>query len=94
MSAHPGPQWALEHFDLDDAELKRAGFDGLSQTLKLTPTDHEGGGSVRVQQWDGQKWTLVSNWIKADRDTVRPLIDAKAQTYAKDHGVALRAIAQ
>ncbi|MBB4201018.1 branched-chain amino acid transport system substrate-binding protein, partial [Rhodoblastus sphagnicola] len=34
--AGPGPQWALEHFDLDDAELKRAGFDGLSQTLKLT----------------------------------------------------------
>jgi branched-chain amino acid transport system substrate-binding protein len=37
-----------------------------------------------VQQWNGQKWTPVSDWIQADRNTLRPLIDEKAAEYAKE----------
>lgn len=83
-------QWALEHLTLDDAALERAGFAGLVQHLQLTPQDHEGGGAVRVQQWDGQSWTPISDWVQADRDTLRPLIEAKSAAYAKEHGIAPR----
>ncbi len=41
------------------------GYLGLMQNLKLSCRDHEGGGSARVQQWDGANWTLVSEWIAA-----------------------------
>ena len=85
-------QWALENLKLDDATLEKAGFLGLSQNLQLTPLDHEGGGSVRVQQWDGKAWNLVSDWVKADRDTLRSLIDAKSAAYAKEHGITPRAV--
>ena len=83
-------QWALEHLKLDDAALERAGFKGLVQNLQLTPADHEGGGAVRVQQWDGSKWTPISDWVQADRDTLRPLIEAKSAAYVKEHGIAPR----
>lgn len=83
-------QWALEHLTLDDAALERAGFKGLVQNLQLTPEDHEGGGAVRVQQWDGSHWTPISDWIQADHDTLRPLIEAKSAAYAKEHGIAPR----
>lgn len=83
-------QWALEHLKLDDAALERAGFKGLVQNLQLTPADHEGGGAVRVQQWDGATWTPISDWVQADRDTLRPLIEAKSAAYAKEHGIAPR----
>jgi branched-chain amino acid transport system substrate-binding protein len=83
-------QWALEHLKLDDAALTKAGFLGLVQNLQLTPADHEGGGAVRVQQWDGAKWNLVSDWVQADRETLRPLIDAKSAAYAKENGITPR----
>jgi len=80
-------QWALENFKLDDEILKRTGFLGLAQTLTLSPEDHEGGGAVRVQQWDGAKWSVVSGWVQADRNLLRPLIDAKSAAWAQERGV-------
>jgi branched-chain amino acid transport system substrate-binding protein len=56
----------------------------LAPTLKLSATDHEGGGIARVIQWDGEKWNTVSDWIRADRDVLRPLILEKAAAYAKE----------
>ena len=60
------------------------------QKLKLSCSDHEGGGAARVQQWDGAKWNLITDWVQADRKTLRPLIDAKAAAYAKEKGTKPR----
>ncbi|MBL8435400.1 MAG: ABC transporter substrate-binding protein [Zoogloea sp.] len=83
-------RWGLEHLNIDDARLKEIGFGGLMQKLKLSCSDHEGGGAARVQQWDGAKWNLITDWVQADRKTLRPLIDAKAAAYAKEKGIKPR----
>jgi len=83
-------RWGFEHLDLDDARLKQLGALGLVQPLKLSCTDHEGGGAVRFQQWDGQKWDVVSGWVQADRATLRPLIEKSALAYAKEKGITPR----
>jgi len=85
-------QWALEHLDIDDKRLAEIGALGLAPTLRLSPTDHEGGGSAKVIQWDGEKWNVVSDWIKSDRDLLRPLILERAAAYAKEKGITLRDI--
>jgi branched-chain amino acid transport system substrate-binding protein len=94
FGAHPingeQGQWALEHLDIDDKRLAEIGALGLAPTLKLSPTDHEGGGSAKIIQWDGEKWNVVSDWIKSDRDLLRPLIFERAASYAKEKGIALR----
>jgi len=77
-------RWGLEHLNIDDTRLKAMGYFGLMQNLKLSCSDHEGGGSARVQQWDGSQWTLVSEWIAADRKLLRPLIDEKSAAFAKE----------
>jgi branched-chain amino acid transport system substrate-binding protein len=63
---------------------------GLMQPLKLSCLDHEGGGLAKVIQWDGTKWNIVSDWIRSDRELLRPLIDEKAAAYAKEKGIAPR----
>ncbi|MCP3711305.1 ABC transporter substrate-binding protein [Paraburkholderia sp. CNPSo 3274] len=83
-------RWGFEHLDLDDARLKQLGALGLVQPLKLTCADHEGGGAVRFQQWDGQKWTVISNWVQADRALLRPIIEKSALSYAKEKGITPR----
>jgi branched-chain amino acid transport system substrate-binding protein len=83
-------RWGLEHLNIDNARLKEIGFGGLMQKLRLSCSDHEGGGAARVQQWDGAKWNLITDWVQADRKTLRPLIDAKAAAYAKEKGAKPR----
>jgi branched-chain amino acid transport system substrate-binding protein len=84
-------QWGLEHLDIDDARLKALGVLGLMQPLKLSCLDHEGGGSAKIIQWDGTKWNIVSDWIRSDRELLRPLIEQRATAYAQEHGIKPRA---
>ncbi len=87
-------RWGLEHLKVDETRLKELGADGLMQPLQLSCADHEGGGAARIQQWDGTKWTPISDWVKADRALLRPLIDKKAVDYAKEKNVTRRDCSQ
>lgn len=83
-------QWGFEHLNLDDARLKQLGAYGLAQPIKLSCSDHEGGGAVRFQQWDGQQWKVISDWVQADRALLRPIIEKSANDYAKEKGITPR----
>lgn len=83
-------RWGFENLNIDDARLDQLGARGLLQPIKLSCSDHEGGGSVRFQQWDGEKWVLVSDWIAADRALLRPIIEASAKKYAQEKGLPVR----
>ncbi|SEJ10500.1 Periplasmic binding protein [Azotobacter beijerinckii] len=83
-------RWGFENLRLDDARLKELGALGLVQPLQLSCADHEGGGAVRFQQWDGAKWNLISDWVQADRALLRPIIEASSHKYAAEKGIAPR----
>jgi branched-chain amino acid transport system substrate-binding protein len=54
---------------------------GFLPPMEITPQDHEGGGWVRVYQWDGEKFVLVKDWYKAHRDIIQVRLEevVKAQ---------------
>ena len=83
-------RWGFENIRIDDARLKELGATGLVQKLKLSCADHEGGGAVRFQQWDGKQWMLISDWVQADRALLRPIIEASSTAYAKEKGRPVR----
>ncbi len=83
-------RWGLENLDITEARIKELGAEGLMQPLKVTCKDHEGGGLVKFQQWDGSKWEVISDWIEADRALVRPMIEASARKYAEEKGIEVR----
>jgi branched-chain amino acid transport system substrate-binding protein len=83
-------RWGFEHLDIDDARLKVLGALGLLQRIKLSCADHEGGGAVRFQQWDGSKWATISDWVHPDRALLRPIIEASAKKYAAEKGIKPR----
>jgi branched-chain amino acid transport system substrate-binding protein len=82
--------WGLEHLRIDEKRVAELGATGLLQPIELSCADHEGGGAARIQQWDGEAWQTVSDWVHADRELLRPLIDAKAAQYAKEKNVTAR----
>jgi branched-chain amino acid transport system substrate-binding protein len=83
-------RWGFEHLKFDEKRLKEVGAYGLLQPLKLSCADHEGGGAVRFQQWDGKQWKVISDWVQADRALLRPIIETSSKAYAKEKGITPR----
>jgi branched-chain amino acid transport system substrate-binding protein len=83
-------QWALEHLNITPERIKEMGAEGLMFPLKTSCKDHEGGGAVRIQQWDGEKWVSVSDWIQPYSDLVRAEVEKSAAQYAKEKGITPR----
>jgi branched-chain amino acid transport system substrate-binding protein len=83
-------QWGLEHLSLTAASLKEMGAEGLISPITLSCRDHEGGGGVKFQQWDGKQWTVLTDWTATDQALVRPLVEASAARYAQEKGITPR----
>ena len=83
-------QWGLEHLTLTAAYLKEMGVEGLLPPITLSCCNHEGGGSVKFQQWDGTQWTVLTDWMAPDQALVRPLVEASAAKYAQEKGITPR----
>ena len=74
----------LEKFVLDEARLKELGLEGFTGPVKGSCADHEGAGSIFIQQWTGDDWKRVSDLIEPMNDKVRPLLEEAAASYVSD----------
>ncbi len=74
----------LETFDLSAARLKELGLEGFAAPVKASCSDHEGAGSVFLQQWNGSAWEKISDAIAPMNDVVRPLLEEAADKYTAD----------
>jgi branched-chain amino acid transport system substrate-binding protein len=76
----------LETLDMTEARWKELGLPEFGATITgITCTDHSGHQSAYIQQWDGTKWIMGSDWISPMKERVRPLLEAAARDYvAKD----------
>jgi branched-chain amino acid transport system substrate-binding protein len=83
-------RWGIENLNITDARLKELGAVGFMQPLKVTCADHEGGGAVKFQQWDGKEWKVITDWIQPDKKLVREMIEKSAAEYAKEKNLTLR----
>ncbi len=71
-------RWGMENLNLTDKRLEELGMKGLVRPLRVTCENHEGNGMLLIQQWDGKKWNIVSDWIEPMREVVRPKLEAAA----------------
>ncbi len=71
-------RWGFEHFNLTEQRLDQLGMKGFTHPVKVSCEDHEGSGPLLIEQWNGQKWQVVSGWVAPMRDIVRPKVEAEA----------------
>ena len=83
-------RWGLENLEIGEERLAELGMGGMMPPIEVSCVDHEGTHPIRIQQWDGEKWSFVSDWIMPMKDVVRPMIEASAAEYAKEHGITPR----
>ncbi len=83
-------RWGFENLNLTEQRIEQIGMKGMMRPLRVSCENHEGNGMAAVQQWDGKKWTMVSDWIEPIREVVRPKLEAAAVDEAKKLGYTMR----
>jgi branched-chain amino acid transport system substrate-binding protein len=83
-------RWGFENLDLTAARIKELGFEGMLSPMKLSCSDHQGADVARVQQWDGKAWKVISDWYKADRTILDPMVKDQSAKYAADKKITPR----
>ena len=72
----------LETLNMPEARWKELGLPEFANALTgITCTDHNGHQSAYLQQWDGDKWIVASDWINPMKERVRPMLEAAAKDY-------------
>jgi len=70
-------------------ETMKAGYEsivdydayGLMAPVTVTPSDHGGSGKTRIEQWDGEKWVPLTDWISEYTDVVWDVIRESSSKY-------------
>jgi branched-chain amino acid transport system substrate-binding protein len=83
-------RWGFENLNLTEKRLEEIGMKGFTHPIKVSCEDHEGSGPLLIEQWDGKKWNIVSDWIQPMKDVVRPKIEAAAVEEGKKLGYSQR----
>ena len=82
-------RWGFENLDLSAARIKELGFEGMVQPIKMSCEDHQGGDLARVQQWDGKAWKTISDFYKADRSVLDPMVAEASKKYGEEKKLAV-----
>jgi branched-chain amino acid transport system substrate-binding protein len=83
-------RWALENMNITEERIKEMGAEGLMQPIKTSCEDHEGGGMIFIQQWNGEKWINTGDVISPMKDYVRKMVEESAAKYAQEKNITLR----
>lgn len=83
-------RWGLENLDLSEARLTELGFKDIVRPIKTSCANHLGDDWQRIAQWDGSKFSVVSDWYQADKTIVGELVKEYADKYVTEKKVSRR----
>lgn len=83
-------RWGLENINLDQKTLDGMGFAGVMRPVQTSCLDHMGSSWVRIQTWDGTKWTPGNDWYQADEKLLRGMVLNASRKYAEEKKITPR----
>jgi branched-chain amino acid transport system substrate-binding protein len=83
-------RWGLENLAIDDASIKKLGFQGFMTPVSTSCVNHSGEATAGIHTWDGKKWVVGPDHYTADQQIIKPMIRASAEKYATEKKIARR----
>lgn len=82
----------MEALEITQARMTELGLPDFGPEFSVSCANHGGSGVGKVQQWDAGagKWSVVTDWISADREVIDPLIAADSEAFAKENNITPR----
>ncbi|MEM6356137.1 MAG: ABC transporter substrate-binding protein [Pseudomonadota bacterium] len=83
----------MENLAITEETLVEMGVPGFMPTFTVSCENHGPPGLGAIQQWDAAagKWSLITDFIVAEREVVDPLIAEDSAAYAAEAGIEPRA---
>jgi branched-chain amino acid transport system substrate-binding protein len=81
-----------EAMKMDQARWAELGLPGFTVDIANSCANHGGPGLGAIQQWDAktQTWSLITDFMGADREVVDALIEEDSAAYAAEAGITPR----
>ena len=84
-------RWGLENLHIDDAAIKKLGFDGFMTPVSTSCVNHSGEAQATMHTWNGKQWVIEKGTLlKADSTIIKPMIRTSAEKYAAEKKVTKR----
>jgi len=82
----------MEALEITEELMAARGLPDFGPEFSVSCENHGGSGLAKIQQWDAasKTWTLVTDWIAADRSIVDPLIAEDSAAYAAEAAIVER----
>lgn len=83
-------KWAWNQLTVSEERTEELGMGGLMPPVNVTCEDHEGGGLAQIQQWDGEQWNALTDFMEPDLDRVFPMYRESAESFAQSEGIDIK----
>ncbi|MEM7463942.1 MAG: ABC transporter substrate-binding protein [Pseudomonadota bacterium] len=82
----------MEALQLTNDRMAELGIPNFGPEVNVSCENHGGPGLGAIQQWDAsaKKWSLITDFVAADREVVDPLIADDSMAFAKENNIDMR----
>ena len=82
----------MEALKIDQARMTELGLENFGPEINVTCDSHGGPGLAAIQQWDAstQSWSLITDFVEADREVIDMLIMEDSEAYAAENDITPR----
>lgn len=78
---------AMEALVITNETMEAAGMPGVGPEFSVSCEDHGGTGMAIMQQWDGENWVTLTDFIAPDDSVTQPLVMEDSAQYAEENGI-------
>ncbi|WP_112321265.1 ABC transporter substrate-binding protein [Oceanibium sediminis] len=82
----------MEALEITEAKMEALGLPNFGPEFSVSCANHSGPGLAAIQQWDAdsETWTIITDFMAADRTVIQPLIEEDSKAYADEAGITPR----
>jgi branched-chain amino acid transport system substrate-binding protein len=78
----------MEALEMTAARMEELGMPGIGPEFAVTCEDHGGTGMAIMQQWDGEQWVTLTDFIAPDDSVTQPLVMEDSAQYAAENNIS------
>jgi len=73
---------------MTNERMEELGMPGVGPEFTVTCEDHGGSGMAIMQQWDGEQWVTLTDFIAPDESVIQPLVMEDSAQYAAENNIS------
>jgi len=78
----------METLVMTNERMEELGMPGVGPEFTVTCEDHGGSGMAIMQQWDGEQWVTLTDFIAPDESVIQPLVMEDSAQYAAENNIS------